>query len=110
MYVYSDISFSSWKLQFQKSEICFDSLSPIVIQGAIGMAHDAEEVNDASSQFFFLKWNQDLVTPGRNTIDGSNCCFGYIVKNQDLLEQISVGDVILNIRLVDGEQNFKGSI
>jgi len=83
---------------------------PFQAYGAIGMAHDAEEVNDASSQFFFLKWNQDLVTPGRNTIDGSNCCFGYIVKNQDLLEQISVGDVILNIRLVDGEQNFKGSI
>ncbi len=42
---------------------------PFQAYGALGMARE-EDPDSASSQFFFLKWLQALVAPGRNTLDG----------------------------------------
>ena len=79
---------------------------PFQAYGALGMAHDAEDVNTASSQFWFLKWDQSLVPPSRNTLDGSQTCFGYVTKNQDLLSQVRQGDKITSMRVVEGAENF----
>ena len=66
------------------------------------MEHDAEDVNTASSKFWFLRWDQALVSPGRNTLDGSHSCFGYVVENQDILKQVSNGDMIESMKVVEG--------
>eukprot|EP00978_Attheya_sp_CCMP212_P026942 scaffold89582_cov49-Attheya_sp.AAC.1 len=79
---------------------------PFQAYGALGMAHDPEDVNTASSQFWFLKWNQALVAPSRNTLDGSQACFGYVTKNQDVLKQVSKGDTIISMKVVQGAEFF----
>ena len=81
---------------------------PFQAVGALGMIRDPEDPDTASSQFFFLKWDQGLVAPGRNTLDGSSACFGYVVKNQGALEQIMEKDVIGKATVVEGGENFKG--
>lgn len=79
---------------------------PFQAYGALGMAHDPEDPNTASSQFWFLKWNQALVAPSRNTLDGSQACFGYITKNQELLSQVEKGDKVTSMKLVQGGENL----
>ena len=88
----------------QRSTEAFSN--PFQSYGAIGMAHDPEDVNTASSQFFFLKWDQNMVAPGKNTLDGSQTCFGYMTDGQDSLRQVKKGDTIATIRIVDGLENF----
>lgn len=79
---------------------------PFQAYGALGMVHDPEDVNTASSQFWFLKWDQALIAPSRNTLDGSTACFGYVVENQDILSQVGKGDTIVNIRVLKGINNL----
>jgi len=79
---------------------------PFQAYGALGMEHDDEDPNTASSQFWFLKWDQALVAPARNTLDGSRACFGYVVKNQDLIGQLSDGDKISSMKVVQGVENL----
>jgi len=79
---------------------------PFQAYGALGMEHDPEDVNTGSSKFWFLRWDQGLVSPGRNTLDGSHACFGYAVKNQDFLKQISSGDTIQSMKVVEGKENL----
>jgi len=79
---------------------------PFQAYGALGMEHDPENVNTASSKFWFLRWDQALVSPGRNTIDGSHTCFGYVVNSQDLLKQISSGDKIESMKVISGASNL----
>ena len=80
---------------------------PFQATGAIGMARDNEDADSASSQLFFLKYNQALNPPGRNTIDGFYSCFGYITSpNEALLDQIQLGDKIVSIKMVSGMENF----
>ena len=76
---------------------------------AYGMAHDPEDPNTASSQFWFLKWDQALVAPSRNTLDGSQACLGYIVSNEQVISQINNGDEVSSIRVVEGIENFHRS-
>ena len=79
---------------------------PFQAYGALGMEHDPEDVNTGSSKFWFFRWDQALVSPGRNTVDGSHTCFGYVVNNQDLLKQIVSGDKIESMKVVDGFENL----
>jgi peptidylprolyl isomerase len=88
----------------QRSTEAFSN--PFQSYGAIGMAHDPEDVNTASSQFFMLKWDQGLVPPGKNTLDGSQTCFGYMTKGQELLRQVEKGDTMVTVRVVEGLNNF----
>mmetsp|Transcript_18747 Transcript_18747/g.39015 ORF Transcript_18747/g.39015 Transcript_18747/m.39015 type:complete len:436 (-) Transcript_18747:39-1346(-) len=76
--------------------------NPFQSVGALGMVHDPEDNDTGSDQFFFLKWDQGLVAPGRNTLDGSSAEFGYVVKNQDALTQIKKGDVIVKMTVAKG--------
>ena len=39
--------------------------NPFQAVGAMGMVHEPEDNDTGSSQFFFLKWDQGLVAPGR---------------------------------------------
>lgn len=84
-------------------------VTPFQAYGALGMNYnieDEEGVNSGSSEFWFLKWDQALVAPSRNTLDGSHACFGYVVDGADILGQVNVGDFIEYMRVVEGEQNL----
>ncbi len=43
---------------------------PFQAYGAVGMSRDNDDPDSATTDFFFLKWKQALIAPGRNTIDG----------------------------------------
>ena len=80
-------------------------LLPFQAVGAVGLARDVDDVDSASEDFFFLKWKQGLVPPGRNTIDGNLACFGYIVSgNEDLITQIRGGDSIVSAKVTKGAE------
>lgn len=82
-------------------------LLPFQTFGAVGMARQNEDVDSASSQFFLLKWNQALIAPGRNTLDGFYTCFGYVTKNADILSQINEAtDRIITAKVVSGMEHF----
>ena len=78
---------------------------PFQAFGALGMARE-EDPDSASSQFFFLKWLQALVAPGRNTLDGYYSSFGYVIENEDILNQLKVGDKIMYAKIIEGQENF----
>lgn len=79
---------------------------PFQAYGALGMARDNEETDSGTSEFFFLKWMQALIAPGRNTLDGFYSCFGYVTKNEDLLKQVTAQDKIVYAKVVDGLDNL----
>lgn len=82
---------------------------PFQSYGALGMDYAIEEeegVNSGSSEFWFLKWDQGLLAPGRNTLDGSHSCFGYVVDGADVLGQVEVGDKIEYMKVEEGLENF----
>ena len=70
---------------------------------------DNESPDSADTQFFFLKWKQALIAPGRNTLDGFYSCFGYVTRNEDLLSQLEEGggDYIVSARVVRGLENLQ---
>lgn len=81
---------------------------PFQAYGAVGMARDNDSPDTASSQFFFLKWRQALIAPGRNTLDGFYTCFGYISsKNEYLLGQLGLDDVIVSAKVIKGMDNLE---
>ena len=75
---------------------------PFQAYGALGMARDNEDVDSAVGDFFFLKWNQALIAPGRNTLDGYYSCFGYVVENEDFLSQVNSDDKIVSVKVISG--------
>jgi peptidylprolyl isomerase len=79
---------------------------PFQAYGAVGMARSNDDVDSGSSQFFFLKWNQALNPPGRNTLDGFYTCFGYVTENEDLLKQVTPADKIVSAKVVSGLSNL----
>lgn len=82
---------------------------PFQAYGALGMDYNIEDedgVNSGSSEFWFLKWDQALVAPSRNTLDGSHSCFGYVVEGGDILDQVKEGDIIQSMQVTKGGENF----
>mmetsp|Transcript_31266 Transcript_31266/g.52290 ORF Transcript_31266/g.52290 Transcript_31266/m.52290 type:complete len:443 (-) Transcript_31266:117-1445(-) len=80
---------------------------PFQAYGALGMARNNDSPDTASTQFFFLKWMQALIAPGRNTLDGFYSCFGYVTQNEDLLSQVNVKtDTIVSAKVVKGLENL----
>jgi peptidylprolyl isomerase len=79
---------------------------PFQAYGALGMARGNDDPDSASSQFFFLKWLQALVAPGRNTLDGYYSCFGYVIKNEDAIKELHVGDTIVYAKVIEGAENL----
>jgi len=85
---------------------------PFQSYGALGMARDSADLggeidNDsATSEFFFVKYDQALIPPGRNTLDGSYSCFGYTAENPVFIKNLEQGDMIVSARLINGEGNL----
>lgn len=104
---------------------------PFQAYGALGMARGNEDVDSASSQFFLVKWDQGLIAPGRNTLDGFyRClpphilfcstlralvtpfspstpysCFGFVTENEDILKQMTDKDTI-SMKVTKGLENL----
>jgi len=75
---------------------------PFSVYGTLGMARSEDNANDASSQWFFLLFDPELTTAGRNLMDGRFSTFGYVVEGNRLLSNIEVGDVITDAKVVSG--------
>ena len=65
-----------------------------------------QDVDSASSQFFFVKWDQGLIAPGRNTLDGFYTNFGYITENENILSQMTDNDKVISMKVVNGLSNL----
>merc|ERR1711966_245486 len=57
---------------------------------------------------FFLLFDPELTTAGRNLMDGRFSTFGYVVEGNDLLQNVEVGDRIISATVTDGLDNLKG--
>jgi len=79
---------------------------PFQAYGAMGMARGNEDVDSASSQWFFVKWDQGLIAPGRNTLDGFYSCFGFVTENEDILRQMTDKDTIVSVKVTKGLENL----
>ena len=74
--------------------------------GAMGMAREEFDNDSASTQFFWLLFESDLTPAGKNLLDGRYSCFGYTVKNADLLKGVREGDIIKSAKIVYGNENL----
>jgi len=79
---------------------------PFSVYGTVAMARSEDDANDASSQFFFLLFDPELTTAGRNLMDGRFSTFGYVVEGNTLLQNIEVGDVIESAKVTGGLENL----
>ena len=82
---------------------------PFATLGTLGWSHSSTEVSDGSSQFFFFLYEAELNPAGRNLIDGRNAAFGYVVEGADILEELTMEDKIISIKVTEGEQNLKAN-
>jgi len=82
---------------------------PFSAYGTVAMAHGDEDVNSASSQFFFFLFEPELTPAGLNLLDGRYTVFGY-VKGKDggeaVLSKLEKGDKILSARVLSGLESF----
>ncbi|KAI3871424.1 hypothetical protein MKX03_030767 [Papaver bracteatum] len=74
--------------------------------GTMAMAREEFEDNSGSSQVFWLLKESELTPSNANILDGRYSVFGYVVKNEDLLADLKVGDVIESIQVVSGLDNL----
>jgi len=79
---------------------------PFSVYGTVATARSEDDANDASSQFFFLLFDPELTTAGRNLMDGRFSTFGYIIDGNILLQNIEVGDIIIDAKVTDGIENL----
>jgi peptidylprolyl isomerase len=59
-----------------------------------------------SVQWFFLLFDPELVTSGRNLMDGRYSTFGYVIEGNRQLSNLNVGDVIESAKVVKGTENL----
>ncbi|MEB3213309.1 MAG: peptidylprolyl isomerase [Leptolyngbyaceae bacterium] len=83
-----------------------DPVLPFSAYGTVAMARPGNDPNGASSQFFFLKFESELTPAGLNLLDGRYAVFGYLVKNERVLDELRVGDRIESARVIDGLENL----
>jgi len=75
--------------------------------GAMGWAREEYSPNTGSSQFFWLLFDSDLTPAGKNLLDGSYPCFGYVTKGANFLIDIKEGDIITSAKVTQGVENLK---
>ena len=80
---------------------------PFATLGTLGWAHSNEALDDGSSQFFFFLYEAELNPAGKNLIDGRNAAFGYVVDGAEILNDLSVDDEIISIKVIDGKDLLK---
>lgn len=83
------------------------TILPFSSYGAMGWARNDYEANSGSSQFFWLLFDSDLTPAGKNVLDGTYPCFGYVVEGADFLAEMKEGDVIVSAKVVEGIDNMK---
>ncbi|GAB4214139.1 MAG: peptidylprolyl isomerase [Synechococcales cyanobacterium] len=79
---------------------------PFSARGTVAMAR-GEDPNSASSQFFIFLAEADLTPAGLNLIDGRYAVFGYITQGIEVLDQLKLGDKILNATLIQGADHLQ---
>ena len=79
---------------------------PFSAFGTLGMARPNGDPNGGSSQFFFFLFEPELTPAGLNLLDGRYTVFGYVVENQEVLENLSQGDYIESVRVISGADNL----
>ncbi|MEN9258332.1 MAG: peptidylprolyl isomerase [Gloeomargarita sp. GMQP_bins_120] len=79
---------------------------PFAAYGTLAMARSESDPNSASSQFFFLRFENELTPPGINLLDGRYAVFGYLIDGEDVLEKIRPGDEIQTIEILDGAEHL----
>mmetsp|Transcript_2636 Transcript_2636/g.6604 ORF Transcript_2636/g.6604 Transcript_2636/m.6604 type:complete len:141 (-) Transcript_2636:113-535(-) len=79
---------------------------PFNALGTVAMARDEADANSANTQFFFLNKESEVTPSGANVLDGNYAVFGYVVENQDALNQLSVDDVIESVHITYGADKF----
>ncbi|KAJ1482222.1 cyclophilin type peptidyl-prolyl cis-trans isomerase/CLD-domain-containing protein [Baffinella frigidus] len=72
----------------------------------LAMARSEDNANDGSSQFFFLLFDPELTTAGRNLMDGRFATFGYVVDGNRLLSNVEQGDTIISAAITSGKENL----
>ena len=80
---------------------------PFATLGTLGWAHSNQALDDGSSQFFFFLYEAELNPAGKNLIDGRNAAFGYVVEGSEILNELTVEDRIVSIKVLDGAKRFK---
>ena len=79
---------------------------PFSAYGTVGMARPNEDVNQASSQFFFFLFEPEMTPAGLNLIDGRYAAFGYTVAGKEVLRELIQTDKIIKARVVEGAENL----
>jgi peptidylprolyl isomerase len=79
---------------------------PFATYGTLGMARPNLDENGASSQVFFYLYEPDMARAGANLLDGRYAAFGYVIRGEQLLRDLSVGDKILKITVLQGLENL----
>lgn len=83
---------------------------PFQADGAISMARTEFDNDSASSQFFLFLFESDMTPGGKNFMDGRYASFGYTTEGLEFLRQIKEGDVIKEIKIIDGaDKLIKGA-
>jgi len=80
---------------------------PFSSYGAMGWAREEYVTNSGSSQFFWLLFDSDLTPGGKNLLDGTYPCFGYVVKGAEFLRDTKEGDTIVSAKVTDGIGRLK---
>lgn len=75
---------------------------PFSSYGAMGWAREEYDANSGSSQFFWLLFDSDLTPAGKNVLDGSYPCFGYVTEGAEFLRDAKEGDTIVSATVTDG--------
>jgi len=78
------------------------TILPFSSYGAMGWAREEYDANSGSSQFFWLLFDSDLTPAGKNVLDGSYPCFGYVVDGAEFLRDAKEGDTIVSAKVTDG--------
>lgn len=79
---------------------------PFSVYGTLAMARSEDNANDASSQFFFLLFDPELTTAGRNLMDGRFATFGYVTSGNRLLSNVEQGDTIVSAKIISGKDKL----
>lgn len=80
---------------------------PFSAYGTVGMARPNEDVNQASSQFFFFLFEPEMTPAGLNLIDGRYAAFGYTIEGKEVLRELIQTDKIVKARVIEGLENLE---
>jgi len=81
--------------------------TPFQADGTLSWARKEFENDSASSQWFLFLFDSDMTPAGKNFLDGRYSSFGYVVEGQEWMRKTSEGDIVKNMKVLDGMDNYK---